>query len=77
MSRHSPFIARQETCASKAVTIASTRYACSFSFAGMRGRSGKGGAGILTELGDTALLNAQTAEMREACAKAGVPPFDE
>ena len=35
------------------------------------------GAERLKEVGDTALLETQTAEMREACAEAGVPPFDE
>ena len=33
------------------------------------------GAEILKEVGDMALLETQTAEMREACATAGVPPF--
>ena len=35
------------------------------------------GAEFLKELGDTVQLQHLTTEMREACAKAGVPPFDE
>jgi hypothetical protein len=39
-------------------------------------RTWRQGAAILTELKDSAELQRKTWRMREACAKAGVPPFD-